>query len=292
MAETSDAAAGRAAPVRWYMRPWVREALFVVGVYAVYTFVRNQFGSGSGDHVTRTAFDNAVHVLRIEDWLHILNEPQLQDATNTLRLLPWLAAYYSIAHFVVTAGVAVWLYHRRPHHYRRLRLAVAISTACAAVTFALFPLMPPRLINHDGPYGGAKMAAEEGLPDYGFDDSLETHKGPWNYEAGPVADVSNQFAAMPSLHAGWAFSCAFALSATRRRWLGVLGFTHALLTTWAVVATANHYWLDVVGGAALAVVGALVAWLLYGPEPRAPADEPDPTTAFDDSVVDTPEAVG
>lgn len=279
-----------AAPVRWYMRPWVREALFVVAVYAVYSFVRNQFGSGSGDDVTRQAFDNAVLVLRLEDWLHILNEPQLQDATHTLRLLPWLAAYYSIAHFVVTAAVAVWLYRRRRLQYRRMRLAIAISTACAAVTFATFPLMPPRLINHDGPYGGAAMAADEGLPDYGFDDSLETHKGPWNYEAGPVAEVSNQFAAMPSLHAGWSFTCAIALAATRRRRLAAAGALHVLLTTWAVVATANHYWLDVVAGAFLAVVGAVGAWIVYGSDQR-PAPIPESAGAQDPQVADATGAV-
>jgi membrane-associated phospholipid phosphatase len=148
---------------------------------------------------------------------------------------------------------------RHPASYRIWRTAILATTAIALVGFALFPLMPPRLLC-DCPYGAGPVAAADGQP--AFVDTLAAHGGLWSFDSGTMQAVSNQYAAMPSLHVAWALWCALALLPhLRRTWARVLALAYPLFTTFAVVVTGNHFWLDAVGGAVVLALGIGVASL-------------------------------
>src|SRR5438874_10427812 len=116
-------------------------------------------------------------------------------------------------------------------------------TGLALVGFALVPLMPPRL-----------------LTDHGFVDTLKQVGGLWSFDSGAMSKVSNQYAAMPSLHFGWSSWCACVLwPALRRPWAKVVVAAYPLLTLFAIVVTANHFFLDAVGGAVVFGAGYLMA---------------------------------
>jgi membrane-associated phospholipid phosphatase len=103
------------------------------------------------------------------------------------------------------------------------------------------------------------------VPGSGIFDSLAVHGSPWNYEHGPVSEISNQFAAMPSLHVAWALWCAAALWVEGRRsrrptwWFRLAGAAYAGATVITVLATGNHYVLDAVGGAVVLLAGCWIA---------------------------------
>ena len=123
------------------------------------------------------------------------------------------------------------------------------TTALAIVGFSLFPLMPPRLLDAGGLYGGARLEAEQGIEPFGFVDTLEANGGPWSFDSGAMQKVSNQYAAMPSLHIAWSTWCALVMwQLTRRRWARALIVAYPLMTLFGIVVTANHFFLDAVGG--------------------------------------------
>ena len=132
------------------------------------------------------------------------------------------------------------------------RNSLAIMTALAIVGFALFPLMPPRLLDEPcDEYGGACIESDlrpEGGT-FGFVDTLEEYGGPWSFDSETMADISNQYAAMPSMHIGWSTWCAVAMwPLLRRRWQRVAVFLYPLATMFCIIVTGNHYWIDGVGG--------------------------------------------
>ena len=112
-------------------------------------------------------------------------------------------------------------------------------TGAALVVHVVYPLAPPRM-----------------FPQWGFTDTMAT-LGP-NAYAGASGDLANQFAAMPSLHVGWAALIAYVVARTGPRWLALLAAVHVLVTFLVVVVTANHYWLDGVVALLLLAAAALV----------------------------------
>jgi hypothetical protein len=241
---------------------WWKEALLVIAFYGVYSITRNRFGSqrvSLGDEPVH-AFNNALRLIDWEKALHIFREQQIQSwFLNYGVFFQFWNTFYGTAHFVVTAGAFVWLYRARPAEFPLWRNVLAATTALAIVGFSLFPLMPPRLLNSDGAYGGERIAAERGLPTYGFVDTLDTYGGPWSFDSGAMQKVSNQYAAMPSLHIGWAMWSAIVMwQLTRRRWARVLIVLYPIMTLFGIVVTANHYILDAVGGLVTLGVGYLL----------------------------------
>lgn len=161
--------------------------------------------------------------------------------------------FYGSLHFIVTAAAMVYLYRRHPVRYRHYRTVLAITTGLALVGFAVFPLMPPRLLGAGGPYGAD-------LTSYSFVDTLVEYGGLWSFDSGTMKAISNQWAAMPSLHLGWAIWCLVALyPVLTSRWLRIGIAAYPLLTLFAVVVTANHYWIDGVGGAIVLAAGLVGA---------------------------------
>lgn len=222
--------------------------------YGIYSVIRNQFGSNAVD--PSLAQRNAIRVIRLEQLVGGFVEADIQRfflGLSTLFLRFW-NLYYGTLHFVVTAGVMVWLFRRHPDIYPRWRNTLAAMTGLALVGFSLFPLMPPRLLADTGLYGGGDARFS------GFVDTLHHFPTLWSFNSATMQTVSNQFAAMPSLHVGWSLWCVLAVFPfIRARWLRRLVLLYIPATVFAIVVTANHYWLDAVGGVAAFQIGYLIA---------------------------------
>lgn len=216
--------------------PLVRELLLVVGLFLVY-----KFGRQAADGRTGEAFDNAHDVWNFERAVHLPGEGGVQGVLLHSDTLVHVAnTYYATVHFPATVLFLAWLYWRRPVHYVWSRRVLTALTGAALVLHLLVPLAPPR------------MLASTGLVDTG------RVYGPSVYGASPAADsLSNQFAAMPSLHVGWALMVAVGLIAATRSRGRLLWLLHPLVTLFVVVSTANHYWLDAIVAVALLGVALL-----------------------------------
>jgi hypothetical protein len=242
---------------------WWLEALYVLGVYAVYSTVRNQFGSAGGPtgHSNGIAYGHAKAVVRIERALGLFQEGRLQDwylALPAQGFVQFWNVYYGTAHFVITAFALVWLYRRDPERYPRWRNTLMFTTLLALVGFATFSLMPPRLLDEpQARYGPPTTAVDH---HWGFVDTLAEYPTVWSFDSGTLKKLSNQYAAMPSMHIGWATWCALVLyPMVRRKWAKTLVVLYPLATFFCIVVTANHYWLDAVGGLVALAAGFGIA---------------------------------
>ncbi|CAB4884749.1 unannotated protein [freshwater metagenome] len=248
--------------------PWVREILVISAVYLVYGFVRNQFGSAQlrASDAPLHSFNNAIHVINIEKAIGLFHESTIQHWFLGTPFIEFFNIFYGTAHFIVTLGVLVWLFVRRHHLFARWRTMLMVTTVLALVGFALFPLMPPRLVNAlpaDSRYGGGDLAAKSHVPDYGFVDTLRDGEGLWSFDSAGMDDISNQYAAMPSLHIAWSVWCTLALCRfSRRRSSRILAVLYPIVTLVAIVATANHYIIDAVGGLAIVLAGYLATTMI------------------------------
>jgi hypothetical protein len=227
----------RAVGPRWY-----REVLYIAVFYGAYTLTRNSQGSAKVS--TEMAFHNAKKIVRLERGLGMFHEESIQQwFLGWRRFLQFWNVYYGSAHFVVTIAALVWCFFRAPHRYARARNALAAMTALALIGFAVFPLMPPRLMPTS----------------YGFVDTLRVFGGLWNFDSGAIAKVSNQYAAMPSLHFGWASWCTLVWwPAVEHRAVRILLALYPFFTLFAIVVTANHYFLDAAGGLVVFLLGVVI----------------------------------
>ena len=268
-----------AAPARTHRLHWWKEALIVLAFYLVYSWIRNRFGSNTigADGVPEAAFHNAELVIRLERLLGLFHEESVQEFfLPQRRFIQFWNVYYGTAHFIVTLAVFILLFFKRSDVFPQWRNTLAAMTALAIIGFAFFPLMPPRLLDQPCPatgtfeFGGAcvdstlrpgkelKFTGDNG---FGFVDTLSVYGGPWKFDSEEVASISNQYAAMPSLHIGWASWCAFAVwPLLRRRRSKLLVLLYPAATLFCIVVTANHFWFDGVGGMVVFAVGALVGW--------------------------------
>ncbi|MET9449070.1 phosphatase PAP2 family protein [Streptomyces cinerochromogenes] len=239
--EPAGAEAERDTPVR---PPLIREFLLVAGLFLVYK-VGRRLATGH----TADAFRNARRVWHLERAADLPQETAVQSALLHGDTLVHLAnTYYATVHFPATLAFLVWLYLRRPAHYVWARRVLAAVTTAALVLPFTFPLAPPRMLTGTGLVDTAQVY------------------GPSVYGPPSSDHLSNQFAAMPSLHFGWALMVAIGLiAATRSRWRG-LWLLHPLITLLVIVGTANHYWLDAI--AATAMLGVALA-VIHPPQHTA-----------------------
>ncbi|MDQ4067883.1 MAG: phosphatase PAP2 family protein [Actinomycetota bacterium] len=242
---------------------WWREVVYIAVFYSVYSFIRNTQGSAAVS--AERAFANAREVIRIEEALGLYFEQALQEAFLEWRLFIQLwNVFYGTFHFVVTIAALVLLFRRFPARYPRWRNALAATTGLALIGFATYPLMPPRLLP----------------PEYGFVDTLRVYGGLWSFDSGPVAEVSNQYAAMPSLHFAWSAWCTFVLyPMVVRPWARLAVALYPAATLFAIVVTANHYWLDAAGGALVLAAGTAAAFALAATTGAHPGEEAVPNRA-------------
>ncbi|WP_225830925.1 phosphatase PAP2 family protein [Streptomyces sp. NK08204] len=225
------------------------EILLIAVSYWTYSLIRNAVPEERHE-----ALRNADWIWRVEHHLGIAVEGSVNHTVNSVTwLIIGMNYYYATLHFVITLGVLVWLYRWHPGRYSAARLVLFATTGVALVGYYLFPLAPPRLMR-----GG------------GFVDTVMAHHTWGSMASGDLKDMSNQYAAMPSMHIGWSLWCGltiFALASVP--WARVLGLLYPAATLTVIVATANHFWLDAVGGVVCLTFGFGVVRMWYGALPHA-----------------------
>jgi hypothetical protein len=198
----------------------LHEVTLVLVLYALWQYV--------GDlAITKVAGADrhARWIVDVERTLHLPSELRLQRALLPHHLaIQFLNVFYAVAHVPAVGVLLLWLFFRHRDRYAAIRNALALTTA-GCLLIQMVPVAPPRF-----------------LPDLGYVDAgLRYHQSVYGTGG---SGISNQLAAMPSLHVGWSVLVAFGVvtvSRSRWRWLVIV---HPLLTIVAVVATGNHWWLD------------------------------------------------
>jgi hypothetical protein len=225
---------------------WWVEVLAIVWLCWVYDAVTNL-----APLRVHAALAHGADILRVERSLGIDPEHTLDRwlaAHHTLGLA--VSDYYDNAHFIVTLGLLGFLWWRRADIYRPLRNALVLANVLAFVVFWLYPVAPPRMLQ-------------------GYTDVVAATHAIGSWHTGALASAANQLAAMPSLHIAWAVWCTVVVwRISERRWLRALAVLYPCLTAFAVLATGNHYVLDVLGGLATIALALLLVKLLSG-RPRA-----------------------
>lgn len=222
-----------------------REVAIIVVAVLLYFMVR-----GFVDGREAEAFGKADQLINIERVLGVFWEPHLQAWALEWAPLATLANWiYIWGHWPVIAATLTWLVVAHRDRYPVYRNALLISGAVGLVIFTAFPMAPPRF-----------------MVDWGFVDTVTLHSQAYRVLQPP--SLVNQYAAMPSLHCGWDLLMGIAIvrHAPRRwRWIGLL---LPIAMYFAVVLTANHYFLDGLVGGAIVLVALAVAGMLHGRLPQ------------------------
>ena len=222
---------------------WLPELALLAALYGVYMAARAVIGVPVAE-----AEDRGAGILRLEELAGLAVEAPLNEWLTTVPAAGLVAAYlYATLHYLVTPAVLLWTAVRRRTSYRVERNALLAATVLGLIGYWLLPTAPPRLID-----AGLTdtMAAFSDIGWWG--DAASAPRG--------MEGLSNQYAAMPSLHVGWAVWVALCVMrhgaspfVRRAVWI------YPALMSLVVMSTANHYLLDVLGGAACALAGAWVA---------------------------------
>ncbi|WP_329344382.1 phosphatase PAP2 family protein [Streptomyces sp. NBC_00663] len=233
------------------------ELLLIRVTYAAYQKVRLAATGGTNSEGRARAEEHGQQVLDLERWLHIDIE---HWANHAVVKVDWLRNffdfYYESFHFVVPLTVLGVLYWRRPVDYRWARASLGFATLLALVGFWLYPLAPPRLMPSLGVIDTVHGVQDFSKPDYGT-----------------LTALTNQYAAMPSLHFGWSLWCGVVIAIVAPKWwMKALGLLHPFFTVTAIVATGNHWVLDAVGGAVVVSAGFGLSYLFQGPRARRVKD--------------------
>ncbi|MFG2720379.1 phosphatase PAP2 family protein [Streptomyces sp. NPDC048416] len=243
---------GFTARVRSLRRPrrpriWF-EVLLIAVSYWVYSLIRNAVPEQKAQ-----ALRNADWIWSAEHHLGIAVEQSVNHAVNSVTwLIIGMNYYYATLHFIITIGVLVWLFRSHPGRYAASRLVLFATTGVALVGYFFAPLAPPRLMN-----GG------------GFIDTVLVHHTWGSMASGDLKNMSNQYAAMPSMHIGWSTWCGLTIFALASApWAKILGLLYPMATLVVIVSTANHFWLDAVGGLLCLTFGLLVSRTWYGALPH------------------------
>jgi hypothetical protein len=228
------------------------EGATLIALYGVYELIR-----GGGNATLAAARSHTDSIVAFERHLHVFGERALQNAAHAVPALPSvLGVAYMLLHFAGTIGFLVWLYKRHRDHFAFVRNILIVSTAIGLVTYVLFPAAPPRLA---------------GL---GFVDTV-TNGAHVNLSSNVLGSVYNPYAAVPSLHFGYALIVGVSIAAyARRRAVRIMGALYPGVMLIVIVATGNHFFFDAAAGAVVVGIGYVAARLIG----RAPSPE-------DDSVV-------
>ena len=235
-------AAAATASSRFLPRGWLdllRQVLIWVGFALAYQVVR-----GIADRSPAAAFANARDVIDFERRTTGLWELSLQSLAHSSELLTMLTTWtYWLSQFPVLALALLWVYLRRHDAFARLRNCILLANVLGLAGYVLLPTAPPRM-----------------FPELDFVDTLATFGG-MTHESGLVQLASNPYAAMPSLHSADALLIGVGLALIVRSLVLKLVWLAWPVWVWfSVMATGNHFWLDIVAGIAVALVGAAVVY--------------------------------
>ena len=227
-------AAGRRALPRGYADFAWQLALWF-GFYLAYQAVRAR-----ADHDVGLAFTNARRVADVEQRLGSFWELSLQGIVESSGLLIRLTSWtYWLSQFAVLGLALLWTYLWRNGRFYRFRNTILLANLIGLAGYALMPTAPPRM-----------------FPELGFVDTLALFSGV-NHSSGAVEAASNPYAAMPSLHAADALLVGVFMAMIVRRPLAkVLWLLWPAWVWFTVMATANHWWLDIAAGIVVAGVAA------------------------------------
>ena len=233
------AAAGR----RVLPRGWTDFARQLV-IWFAFVFAY-QLVRGVVDRNPTRAFDNGLKVISLEEkTTHHLFELTFQRITDSSRLLTDLASWtYWNSEFTVVGLTLLWVYLRRNEAFTRFRNTILLANALGLVGYVLLPTAPPRM-----------------FPELGFVDTLAQFGG-LNHGSGLIELAANPYAAMPSLHAADALIVGICVGAVvRRTWARLLWLAWPAWVWFCVIATGNHFWLDVVAGNVIALLALALVY--------------------------------
>jgi hypothetical protein len=239
----------------WWARPACREFAMIAAVYGLYGMTRRLTLGG-----TLVADGNARRVLRVEHLAGLAPERWLNRVVSARAYLAVPADYaYATLHYIVTPVVLVWLWRAHRAAYLPARRTLTAATVLGLIGFATVPLAPPRM----------RPGFIDTMSRYGSD-------GWWGSAASAprgLGSLTNQFAAMPSLHVGWAIWCGWMVARhSRRPWIRSLAVSYPVLVVVVVLGTGNHFLADAVAGAAVLLAG----WVLVQAAVRAGWPKPGP----------------
>ncbi|MCW2493726.1 MAG: putative superfamily protein, partial [Frankiales bacterium] len=213
-----------------------------LAVFGVYTAVAAANWPGRRP----SAVVHAGQISDLERFLHLDLERPLNSWLAGHQLIRVISNYEYAFTYIISAFLLLgWLYLRQPVLYRWARSSFVVLNLIGIACFALYPLAPPRL-----------------MPEMGFIDTV-ARGHTWGSWGSGFVDHANEVAAMPSLHFAWALwvSVVLALISGTLRTQLVSG-AHVLVTLFVILATANHYLFDALGGAVLVLGSTRIASLL------------------------------
>jgi len=221
----------------------VRQVLLFAVAYYAYRLTRGWIDDGQGAAV---AFENARHLINIEQSMHLFVERDVQTFSSSWDVLQDIAAtIYLNAQTTITLSALVFIYLFRNERFYFVRNMFVVSMGIALVGYTVFPTAPPRFF----------------FPEYGFEDTVAQLSGV-GHDAG-INALFNPYAAVPSMHVCFAIFVGFTLARScHHRWARIAWALWPLVMTWVVLTTANHWIADAVLGAGTAAIsyGAAV-WL-------------------------------
>jgi len=203
-----------------------------------------QVARGLADRNPPKAFDNGLHVIGIERHANALFEVTLQRLVDGSQVLATAASWtYWNSEFTVLGLALLWVYLRRNEGFVNFRNSILLANVIGLIGYVLLPTAPPRM-----------------FPDLGFSDTLSNF-GELNHGSGVIEFAANPYAAMPSLHAADALIVGLVLaSVCRSKVAKVLWLLWPAWVWFSVMATGNHFWLDVVAGVIVAAIALMVVY--------------------------------
>ncbi len=230
-----------------------RQILLFCGAYYAYRIVR-----GLIDGRADAAFDNARELAALERGLGLFIEPAVHAWAEGRGWIIDLASWmYVNSHFTVTVATLAFIYLYRNEQFYFVRNMFMIAMGLALVGYAIYPTAPPRF-----------------LPEWGFSDSVAEFTGV-AADSASANLLFNPFAAVPSMHVAFALMLSFSMiRMASAAWPKVVWAVYPAIVTFAVVATANHWWLDALLGALVAGASALAAQRIGRLRPHAYAFRP------------------
>jgi hypothetical protein len=229
------------------------EVATIIGLYGFYEVVR-----GQGHATLGVAREHTDGIVALERHLHLFGERSIQHAAHWVPALPTLLGIAYIAlHFLGTAAFLIWLHRTHPEHFPLVRNTLIAATGVALSIYLLYPVAPPRLA---------------GL---GFVDTV-TRNAKVNLSSDLLGSLYNPFAAVPSLHFGYALLVGVTVALLAKgRVARAIGWGYPAVMLLVIVATGNHFFFDAAGGALAIGIGYVAARWVDSPAKPARRWQPD-----------------
>lgn len=225
---------------------WVqllKEAFILVAAYYIYLFSK----SAVHPNAVGLAFQNALHVVRLEQTLGIFKEAALQQLLmeNARGLVYFFNWVYTLGFWPAILTTALVMFIKNRSEYYKYRSIVFISFGLAIIIYAVFPLAPPRMLWF-----------------LGFEDTMQV-LGPFKDVSGSNSLLYNRYAAMPSMHYGWALLISMIWASSSILWLRIGAFVYQALMFAAIIVTGNHFFVDPIAAVPVIIAAYWIHQLFF-----------------------------